>query len=174
MIASRMVATGLILSLLTPAGHVQAAPYKTMTGKTMPKATKMNVNEEAVAAVLVKYQNALNASDVDGAMNLYVSDAVNMTPYQQPVVGIEALRKAYAGGFQVIAFDIKFQIIEVVEMAPDWAFARTSSAGTTTNRATGRKTIEANQELFILKKVTDGAWKIARYSFSSTNPPNAK
>ena len=30
---------------------------------------------------------------------------------------------------------------------------------------------EANQELFIFRKDDDGAWRIARYSFSPTNPP---
>jgi ketosteroid isomerase-like protein len=29
---------------------------------------------------------------------------------------------------------------------------------------------EGNQELFIFKKGTDGQWRIARYSFSTTNP----
>ncbi len=33
-----------------------------------------------------------------------------------------------------------------------------------------RKGPEANQELFIFRKVGDD-WKIARYSFSTTNPP---
>jgi hypothetical protein len=40
-----------------------------------------------------------------------------------------------------------------------------------TDHATGAVSAEANQELFIFKKSADGAWKIARYSFSSPNPP---
>ena len=55
-------------------------------------------------------------------------------------------------------------------MAPEWAFARTSSAGTTKIHATGGGGPEANQELFVLKKV-DGVWKIARYCFATTLPP---
>jgi hypothetical protein len=35
--------------------------------------------------------------------------------------------------------------------------------------ATGAKSAEGNQELFLFHKSLDGAWKIARYSFSSTN-----
>jgi hypothetical protein len=34
-------------------------------------------------------------------------------------------------------------------------------------------TAEANQELFIFQKGEDGAWRIARYSFSPINPPAA-
>jgi hypothetical protein len=40
--------------------------------------------------------------------------------------------------------------------------------------ATGAESAEANQGLFIFRKAAeDGGWKIARYSFSSTNPPPA-
>jgi ketosteroid isomerase-like protein len=56
-------------------------------------------------------------------------------------------------------------------MAPDWAFVRTNSTGTMKINATGMTSDEANQELFILRKNAGGEWKIARYSFSSTNPP---
>ncbi len=38
----------------------------------------MNANEEAVAAVLAKYQDALNQSDTEAVMKLYASDAVFM------------------------------------------------------------------------------------------------
>jgi len=70
----------------------------------------------------------------------------------------------------VFALHVKFNIAEVVQMAPDWAFVRTNSAGTMKINATGATSDEANQELFILRKES-GEWKIARYSFSSTNPP---
>jgi ketosteroid isomerase-like protein len=68
------------------------------------------------------------------------------------------------------AITVKFNVAEIVEMAPGWVFARTNSAGTTTDHATGAKSAEANQELFIFRKEA-GEWKIARYSFSTTNPP---
>ena len=58
-------------------------------------------------------------------------------------------------------------------MSPTYAYVRTKSAGTTTHASTGKSTSEANQELFILKKGSDGMWRIARYSFSPTNSPAA-
>jgi hypothetical protein len=56
-------------------------------------------------------------------------------------------------------------------MSPEWAFVRTNSAGTNTVNATGAKSAEGNQELFIFRKGADRRWKIARYGFSTTNPP---
>jgi uncharacterized protein (TIGR02246 family) len=131
----------------------------------------MNANEEAISSVLANYQDALNGSDTDAVMQLYSDDGVFMPPYSQSAIGADAVRQAYDAVFKAIKLSVKFNIAEIVEITPGWAFARTNSAGTTTINATGAKSAEANQELFIFKKGTDGRWKIARYSFSSTNPP---
>jgi uncharacterized protein (TIGR02246 family) len=130
----------------------------------------MSPTKEAVTALLEKYNDALNASTTDAVMPLYTEDGVFMPPYSPSAVGAEALRKAYDAVFSAITLNVKFNIAEIVELAPEWAFARTNSAGTTLDHATGNKSAEANQELFIFRKDRDGSWKIARYSFSSTNP----
>lgn len=130
----------------------------------------MTANERAVVDVLGKYQDALNASDTNAVMPLYVEDGVFMPPYSPSAVGRDALRKAYDAVFEAITLNVEFKIAEVVEVGPGWIFARTNSAGTNTDNATGQKSAEANQELFIFKRDTDGQWKIARYAFSTTNP----
>jgi uncharacterized protein (TIGR02246 family) len=137
----------------------------------MQRSETMNANEEAIANVLANYQDALNGSNTDAVMQLYSDDGVFMPPYSQSAIGAAAVRQAYDAVFKAIKLSVKFNIAEIVAIAPDWAFARTNSAGTTTINATGAKSAEANQELFIFKKGTDGKWKIVRYSFSSTNPP---
>jgi uncharacterized protein (TIGR02246 family) len=131
----------------------------------------MSATTEGVTALLAEYNEALNASSTDAVMPLYAEDGVFMPPYSQSAVGSAAVRKAYDAVFKAITLNVKFTIAEIVELGPGWAFARTNSAGTTTDHATGRKGAEGNQELFILKKDQDGTWKIARYSFSPTNPP---
>jgi ketosteroid isomerase-like protein len=92
-----------------------------------------------------------------------------MPPHSPSAVG--TVRKAYDKVFQELKFDVKFTVAELVVVAPDWAFVRTNSAGTTGHASTGKTTTEANQELFIFKKDGDEKWRIARYSFSPTNPP---
>ena len=132
----------------------------------------MNADEEAVAAVLAKYQDALNQSDTDAVMKLYASDGVFMPQHSPSSVGADAVRKAYDAVFNAITLTVNFNVAEVLQMAPDWAFARTNSAGTVKVNATGEGGPEANQELFVFQKI-DGTWKIARYCFSTTNPPRA-
>jgi uncharacterized protein (TIGR02246 family) len=130
----------------------------------------MTANESAVAETLSAYSQALNSSDTNALMPLYAQDGVFMPPYSPSAVGLAEVRKAYDAVFASIQLTVKFKIAEIVEMSPDWVFARTNSAGTTLNHATGAISKEGNQELFIFHKEKDGKFRIARYSFSTTNP----
>ena len=131
----------------------------------------MTTNEKAVNEVLAAYNLALNASDTNMVMPLYLEDGVFMPPFSPSAVGSAEVCKAYDAVFKAIRLTVKFNVVEIVEMSPEWVFARTNSAGTTLNHATGKTTAEANQELFLFRKDRDGKFKIARYSFSTTNPP---
>lgn len=132
----------------------------------------MNANEQAIAAVLKRYEQALNTSDTGLALELYADDGVFMPQHFPSSVGKPAVRAAYDAVFDAITLKVAFDIAEIHEIAPDWAFARTNSSGTVTVKAIGAVEPEANQELFLFRKVGD-AWKIARYAFSTTNPPRA-
>ena len=130
----------------------------------------MNPNEKAVAEVLAKYQDALNQSDTDAVMKLYARDGVFMPQNSLSRVGAGEVRKAYDAVFKTIKLTVKFDVAEVHQVVPEWAFARTNSKGTVKIHATGETSPEGNQELFVFQKVGE-AWKIARYCFSTTNPP---
>lgn len=129
------------------------------------------VDVVGVEATLRAYEAALNASSVADALQLYTEDGVFMSPFSPSAVGIVAVQAAYEHVFSAIQLLVVFHIAEIVLLAPDWAVARTNSAGTCLVHATGTRTQEANQELFILRK-SGATWKIARYSFSTTNPPS--
>jgi uncharacterized protein (TIGR02246 family) len=131
----------------------------------------MNVDEQAIATVLKTYQDLLNLSDTAAIMDLYATDGVFMPQNSPSSIGIDEVRTAYEAVFTAITLRVVFNIAEVLQIAPDWAIARTNSAGTVTIHATGGKSAEANQELFVFQKI-DAAWKIARYCFSTTNPPH--
>jgi uncharacterized protein (TIGR02246 family) len=128
-------------------------------------------DKAAIESTLSSYNGALNSGDTAAVLPLYTDDGIFMPPYSQSAIGRDAIRKAYDDVFKELKFNVKFNIAEIVQMAPTWAYVRTNSAGTTAHHSTGKTTSEANQELFVFKKSDDGAWKIARYSFSPTNPP---
>ncbi len=80
----------------------------------------MKANEEAVAAVLAKYQDALNQSDTEAVMKLYASDGVFMPQHSPSQFGADAVRKAYDAVFKTIKLTVKFNVAEVLQIAPNW------------------------------------------------------
>jgi uncharacterized protein (TIGR02246 family) len=129
-------------------------------------------DENGIRHTLGVYNAALNGGKTSAVLPLYTEDGVFMPPYSPSAVGKEAIGAAYDKVFEELRFNVKFDIVELVQMAPTWAYVRTNSAGTTGHHSTGKTTAEANQELFIFRKDDDGTWRIARYSFSPTNPPS--
>ena len=73
-----------------------------------------------------------------------------------PAVGPEAKVqiKRRKAEIKAIMLKVKFIIAELAVMAPQWAFVRTNSSGTQKINVTGATSVEANQELFILRKTT--------------------
>ena len=67
----------------------------------------MNADEQAVAGVLKKYEDALNRTDTDAAMELYASDAAFMPQHSPSSVGTAAVRKAYDALFNNIMLQVK-------------------------------------------------------------------
>ena len=130
----------------------------------------MKADEKAIAAVVAKYQAALNQSSTVAVMKLYTSDAVYLPPYSLSSVGVQAIREAYDAVFDAIELNFKFEIAEIQQLASNWAFARTNSAGSVKVKETGESCPERNQELFVFQNFR-GDWKIALYSFSPANPP---
>jgi uncharacterized protein (TIGR02246 family) len=128
-------------------------------------------DRDNIESVLATYERALNASDTDTVMTLYADNGVFMAQHSAPNVGRESIRRAYDGVFGAIDLDVRFTVDEVMQVSPSWAFARTQSEGFVTVNATGDKAPEGNQELFVFEKQENGEWKIARYIFSTTNPP---
>ena len=106
----------------------------------------------AIQELLTKYEAALNASSTEAVLLLYTEDGVFMPQHSSSAIGLQAVRQAYDAVFTAITLDVKFRVAEIVEIAPDWAFARTNSAGTVTINAVGAKSAEANQELFLFKR----------------------
>ncbi len=149
---------------------IQTLAAATLVFSSLSGAHAAASDQENIHAVLKAYEQVLNASDVDGVLKLYTEDGVFMSPNNPSAVGIHQVEAAYTGAFQAIDLNVEFDIVEVEVISNDWAFARTNSTGTITITATGDKIAEGNQELFVFQKTDAGDWKIARYSFSTTNP----
>ena len=151
---------------VVPPGVLAGAPHPTTRSMTAEA-------HAGIESMMAAYNAALNGGDTAAVLPLYTHGGVFMAPYTPSSVGEDAVKVAYDEVFAELKFDVKFNIAEIVPMAPNWAFVRTNSTGTTLHHSTGKITSEANQELFVLERGNDGKWRIARYSFSPTNPPSA-
>jgi uncharacterized protein (TIGR02246 family) len=170
MSAHRFVTRAFIAAALLTAlsVHPTCAPAQSLC---VISPAEIAADEAAIKRTLAEYNDALNGGQTAAVLPLYTDNAVFMPPYSQSAVGRDAVRTAYDAVFRELKFHVKFAVADLVVMAPTWAYVRTNSAGTTDHRSLGKTLAEANQELFIFRKGDDGQWRIARYSFSPTNPP---
>ncbi len=120
--------------------------------------------KQAIQNLLFTYRDALNASDVSKVQPLYTEDGIFMPSGAPTSIGTEQVKGAYEFVFSSIKLSIEFYIDEIT-VNGDYAFARTTSKGTTLIHATGETVPEENRELFILQK-ENGSWKIDRYMFN--------
>ena len=139
--------------------------------QTSGKAAVPTAAQPAITNVLTKYFAALDASDASAMLELYSDDGVFLQLFRPTAVGKAAVKRAYDQLFKNEKMDVTFKIAEVLQIAPDWAIARTSTEGPALIKATGVKMNDPTQELFVLKKAGDGEWRIARFSFSPTVSP---
>jgi uncharacterized protein (TIGR02246 family) len=128
-------------------------------------------DEADIRSAVAAYNVALNSGKTSMVLPLYEEDGIFMAPYSPSAIGNTAVQQAYDKVFKELTFHVTFNVAEVVQVSPTWAFVRTNSSGTTDHASGGTTLTEANQELFIFKKGEDSRWRIARYSFSPINPP---
>jgi len=126
---------------------------------------KMETSEkQEIQNLLFTYRDALNASDVSKVLPLYTEDGIFMPSGAPTSIGTEQVKGAYEFVFSNIKLSIEFYIDEII-VNGEYAFARTTSKGSTLIHATGGTVPEENRELFILQK-ENGSWKIDRYMFN--------
>ncbi len=142
-----------------------------ITETQFPAAAKSGATQtsekQEIKNLLFTYRDALNASDVSKVLPLYTEDGIFMPSGAPTSIGTEQVKGAYEFVFSNIKLSIEFYIDEIT-VSGEYAFARTTSKGSTLIHATGETVPEENRELFILQK-ENGSWKIDRYMFNKMN-----
>ena len=103
-------------------------------------------DESEIRSTLDAYNAALNGGKTSAVTPLYTEDGIFMPPYSESAIGKDAVRIAYDKVFEELKFNVKFDVAELVQMAPTWAYVRTNSAGTTDHRSTGKTTAESKND----------------------------
>ena len=153
-----IVIIGVIFGAYT--GHTQT----TTLINNQNKKTMKTKDKDQIKTLLFKYRDALNASDPNQVMPLYTEDGIFMPSGAPTSIGTEQVKGAYEFVFSQIKLSIEF-FIDEIDVTGNYAFARTTSKGSTLIYATGETIPEENRELFVLQK-DNGNWKIDRYMFN--------
>ncbi len=161
-----MKKTVLVMAAIISMGASQAQNFEKQVNIQTQKKMESNEKNE-IKKLLFTYRDALNASDVNKVLPLYTEDGIFMPSGAPTAIGTEQVKGAYEFVFSNIELSIEFYIDEI-SINGDYAFARTTSKGSTLIHATGATVPEENRELFVLQK-ENGQWKIDRYMFNKMN-----
>jgi len=122
--------------------------------------------KQEIESLLMTYKGTLNTSNAEKATSLYTKDGIFMPSGAPSAIGTEQIKGSYDFVFSQIQLNIEF-FIEEITIENTFAYAVTSSKGSTLIHATGETVPEENRELFVFEK-ENGTWKIARYMFNKT------
>ena len=121
--------------------------------------------QRAAYEVVHRYEQLLNAGDTAGILALYAPDGVAEWNNKPTFATTDDKRAAYDALFKVAKFDTVFGYAGI-DVAGDTAVVRTFHHEGATVLEGGKKVVDLNREVFVLRKV-DGAWKIGLYIFNT-------
>jgi uncharacterized protein (TIGR02246 family) len=127
----------------------------------------------AIKELLNQYVTSTNTGDFDLWMSLWADDGIQMPPNTPSRKGKEQIREGSKSTFDNMKMDIAIKSLEELEVHGDLGFTRCEYSIRLTPKA-GGETIDAMPDgkvLTILRKQSDGSWKIAYDCFNSNVPP---
>ncbi len=101
------------------------------------------------------------AGDADALLALYAEEPVLMPQGQPAIVGKDAIRSIYQTVLKEVEIKSKGALMEV-EASGDWGYFWSSYTLTATPKAGGKPIKGGGKSVFIVKRESRGAWKIAR------------
>lgn len=126
------------------------------------------LDARAIEQLLQRFMDAFNDGDVEVLRSSYTDDALVMPPGQESIGGRDAIiDRLWSPVFA--AFDVEAELpIEEVQAGLEWGFARGTYILRLVPRDGGEPIVEAGRYIDVLEKGTDGAWRIARAIWNTT------
>ena len=135
--------------------------------------SKKDGNSADMDAINALHQRDMEASkkwDVDTLASLWADDIVTLTQGEPPMIGKDANRAAMmrlreeSSGVQITDYIMSFNEVKIVD---DWAFEWGTYSGTVKPLDGGEPIRTTGKVIRVLKKDSDGSWKIARAMYDS-------
>jgi ketosteroid isomerase-like protein len=116
---------------------------------------------KSIDRVRKDFNAASRASDVTSLAGLIDKNAVWMPPGQEEISGLEAIREYYSKRFRINKSDIMLNP-GFVQVMGEWAFLHSSFSRVDSDSQGRVEGTFSGNYLWILKKQTDGSWKVFR------------
>jgi uncharacterized protein (TIGR02246 family) len=123
-------------------------------------------DREQITGIYSASAAALAAGDIGALSMYYMGDAVQLPPDAPPLVGWEAIRGSLEKELDGIAFDSTMDVVETVVVG-ECAYVWGQFRATVSQQPDGRRTITSGSFLDVLRRHTDGSWKIVRSAWSN-------
>ena len=125
-----------------------------------------------IQAILDLEQRVFDAQisgDFEAWLSLFADDAIVMVPNLPALTNKAAIREWNAPFFE--KFDLHEESDErEVEVAGDWAYIRAHWTWILTPKGGGEVIKDTGNSIWILRRQSDGSWKIARGIYNSDQP----
>jgi uncharacterized protein (TIGR02246 family) len=154
---------GSAVIVLLLVGTAQAAP----SGQEC-RANAVGVRE--IRAVAMGIVVADNRRDIEQVLDYYTADAILMPPGEASVVGRDRIRPRYEVLFANFVPDIEGQIDEAC-VTSNLGFVRGRNRGRLTPRAAGDARVLDDSYLMLLRRETDGVWRISHLMWHRQSEP---
>ncbi len=155
-----------------------AAPLLALLGCTQPTGQSEQGGEDSagykadVQAILDLEQTVFDAQiagDIDAWLSSFTEDAIVMVPNLPALTTKLAIRQWNEPIFE--QFDLHEESdFREVEVAGDWGYIRAHWTWTQTPKGGGEAVTDTGDSIWIVRRQTDGSWKITRGIYNSENP----
>jgi len=122
---------------------------------------RRNEDIKAIEKLAADWRSGWLAGDVEALLSLYADEPVLMPQGQPAVIGKDAIRPLYQAVLKEVAIKSEGKLMEV-EASGDWGYFWSTYRLTATPKAAGKTVESEGKSLFIVKRQSGGAWKIAR------------
>ncbi|HSJ69792.1 MAG TPA: nuclear transport factor 2 family protein [Anditalea sp.] len=164
---NNLIITGVLIASLAGTQNLQTVTGELLNAPSTNVEISIATEKATIEKLIFEYQDALNASDAGKVVSLYTKNGVLMANAAPTSEGADQVKGTYQYVFDNFKYDLQFTVLEV-EVHGNTAFARSTSKGSFTIKASGQTLPDENRELFFFEK-EKGLWKIARYMYNKTN-----
>ena len=120
-----------------------------------------NDDIRAIKQLAADWRSGWLAGDAEALLSLYAEEPVLMPQGQPAIFGKDAIRSLYQAVLKEVVIKSRGTLMEV-EASGDWGYFWSTYTLTATPKAGGKAISSRGKSVFIVKRESRGAWKIAR------------